>query len=260
MGNPRRPAKAWARALIVDDHPALRHALALLLAQEGVEILGEARGCADTLALVDRQRPGLVLVDLSLGEEDGTPLVAELHARGVPVLVYSMHDDPDRVVGAFAAGALGYVAKHEPQEVLVQALHEVARGLRFVSPAASLALAEGVGTRDPAQLLGRLSAHERQVYELLGQGADMHEIATTLRVSPHTVESYYGRILVKLDLSGMHELRRHAIGHVNGRGGEGAGGRRRASARETSEAPGITSRCKNSRRSRPATDPPRTPR
>ena len=214
MGNLRRPAKAWARALIVDDHPALRHALALLLAREGIEILGEARGRVDTLALVDRQRPGLALVDLSLGGEDGTPLVADLRHRGVPVLVYSMHDDAHHVVAAFAAGAQGYVAKHEPHAVLMQALHDVARGLRFVSPAASLALAEAAGVRDAAHLLGRLSTHEHQVYEMIGQGADLHEIAAAMRVSPHTVESYYGRILVKLDLPGMHELRRHAIGHV----------------------------------------------
>jgi DNA-binding NarL/FixJ family response regulator len=201
------------RVLLVDDHPAVREGLALLLASEDIVVGGEAGGRTDALACVEKRRPELAIVDLSLDGEDGLGLVADLHQRGLPVLVYSMHNDPRHVQAAIAAGALGYVTKREFHGVLVQAVREVVAGRRFVSPTAAAALAESV-TESSAAGVEKLSAHEHQVYELLGQGADTLDIAAALGITSHTVESYYSRILIKLELNGMHELRRHAIAHM----------------------------------------------
>ena len=201
------------RVLLVDDHPAVRQGLALLLAPEGVQVCAEADGRANALAHVEKRRPDLAIVDLSLDGEDGLALIADLHQRDVPVLVYSMHNDARRIGSAFAAGALGYVTKREFQSVLVHGIREVAAGRRFVSPIATEALAESLTVSPDADPLHGLSPHEGTVYKLLGQGADTSDIASDLRISRHTVESYYSRILVKLDLNGMHELRRHAIEH-----------------------------------------------
>ena len=201
------------RTTVVDDHPAVRQGLALLLAPEGIDVCAEATGLADALACVNECRPDLVIVDLSLDGEDGLALVADLYERAVPVLVYSMYSDPRRVGSAFAAGALGYVTKRELQGVLVQAIREVAAGRRFVSSNAAAALAESL-TRSPTDDgVRKLSHQEREVYQLLAQGEGTFEIAAALRISTHTVESYYARIQVKLMLNGMHELRRHAIEH-----------------------------------------------
>ncbi len=199
------------RILVVDDHPAIRQGLAYMLASEGIEVCAEAGARADALARVEESRPTLAIVDLSLEGEDGLALAADLRLRGVPVLVYSMHHDAKRVGSAFAAGALGYVTKREFQAVLVQAIREVARGRRFASPIAAAALAEGLAVSPAEEAAGKLSANERKVYELLGRGADTFDIAAALHVSNHTVESYYERIKVKLNLSGMHELRQQAI-------------------------------------------------
>lgn len=202
------------RILLVDDHPAVREGLSLLLAPEGIEVCAEAGGRADALARVGERRPDLAIVDLSLDGEDGLALVADLHERAVPVLVYSMHTDAQRVGSAFAAGALGYVTKRALHGVLVQAIREVAAGRRFVSPVAAAALAEGLAGSPADDAVQKLSAHERKVYELLGQGEGTFEIAAALRVSSHTVESYYERIKVKLNLNGMYELRRRAIEYL----------------------------------------------
>ncbi len=199
------------RILVVDDHPAVRQGLAYMLASEGIEVCAQAGGRADALARVEESRPDLAVVDLSLEGEDGVALIAEMRARDLPVLVYSMHNDAPRVGSAFAAGALGYVTKRELQAVLVQAIREVAQGRRFASPIAAAALAESVTAPPADDPFQKLSAHERKVYELLGRGQDTLDIAAALHVSNHTVESYYERIKVKLDLNGMHELRRHAI-------------------------------------------------
>ncbi len=201
------------RLLLVDDHPVVREGLALLLAPEGIIICAEASTSTEALARAASSHPDLALVDLSLGSEDGLPLVAQLSARAVPALVYSMHEDQWHVEGAFAAGALGYVTKRELSQVLVDAIHHVAAGRRFVSPNAAIALTEHITTPTEQHADLRLSNQEQQVYQLLGQGEGTHEIADIMGISVRTVESYYARMQAKLGLPGMRALRRHAINH-----------------------------------------------
>jgi DNA-binding NarL/FixJ family response regulator len=203
------------RVLIVDDHPAVRQGLGLLLGPEGIVVCAEADNLAGALACVDDLHPDLALVDLSLGEEDGLSLLAGLHERALPCLVYSMHEDGRHVGGAFAAGALGYVTKREVHCVLVQAVQEVASGRRFVSPRAAVALAEHAANGPTNAALAELSNQEEQVYLLLGRGESTKEIAAAMDISVRTVESYCARICTKLGLEGMRELRRHAIGHLH---------------------------------------------
>jgi len=201
------------RVLIVDDHPAVRQGLALLLESEGIVVCAEAGNCAAALAQAGAHRPDLALVDLSLGDEDGLMLVAGFRQRALPCLVYSMHSDGGHVESAFAAGALGYVTKQEVQRVLVEAIGEVAAGRRFVSPKAAIALAEQAAAGRIIANLAELSVQEHQVYRLLGAGGTTKDIAAAMNISPRTVESYYARMLVKLNLEGVRELRRHAINH-----------------------------------------------
>lgn len=201
------------RILLVDDHPAIREGLALLLATEGIDVCATASTSAEALVHAEELHPDLALVDLSLGNEDGLLLVADLHARVVPVLVYSMHEDARHVEGAFTAGALGYVSKRELYAVLVDAIREVMAGRRFVSAYAAIALTDHFAW-SPAQGPDReLSDQEHRVYRLISQGNGTQAIADTMGISTRTVESYYARILVKLGLTSMRELRHQAITH-----------------------------------------------
>ncbi|HOZ49675.1 MAG TPA: response regulator transcription factor [Candidatus Hydrogenedentes bacterium] len=203
------------RVVIVDDHPAVRHGLALLLKSKGIVVCGEAGGRAEALALVEEHQPDVVLVDLSLGDEDGSVLLEDLHRRNRPALAYSMYEDGRRVAGAFAAGARGYVTKSEAHRVLVQAIAEVARGKRFVSPKAALALASHAASAPVESALSQLSAQEQQVYRLLEEGKATRDIAAVMTISIRTVESYCERICAKLGLDGMRELRHFASSHFN---------------------------------------------
>lgn len=130
------------RVLIVDDHPAVVQGLKCLLEAEGITICAEARNSAEALTAGAAQYPDVVLVDLSLGDEDGVALIADLGHMALPSIAYSIHQDGGHVKGAFAAGALGYVTKNEAHRVLVQAIVEVAAGHRFVSPRAAAVLDE----------------------------------------------------------------------------------------------------------------------
>jgi DNA-binding NarL/FixJ family response regulator len=203
------------QVLLVDDHPAVREGLALLLAPDGIDVVAEASAHAEALARVKERRPDLAIVDLSLDSEDGAALIADLRARDVPALAYSMHNDARHVEGAFAAGALGYVTKRELHDVLVRGVREVAAGRQFVSPVAAVALAQRATQSHKGPGAGDLSQQERQVYQLLGNGEGTYEIAAAMNISTRTVESYYARIIVKLGVSGMYELRHHAITHAH---------------------------------------------
>lgn len=197
------------RLFMVDDHPAVRQGLRLLLAQEGMAVCGEAGDSATALASLPASSPDLVMVDLSLGKESGLALLRGLATAvpGVPLLIYSMHEDAFHVRQAFAAGAHGYVTKRELTEVLTEAISELLAGRSFRSPRVLEALeASPAGGQDPEPL----SPRELQVYKFLGEGYAAPAIAEELGVSRRTVDSYFARILEKLNARGMEELRRRA--------------------------------------------------
>ena len=222
---PDATAAPLIRILVVDDHPAVRQGLALLLAPEGISVCAECSDRDTALAQAKALQPDLALVDLSLADEDGLTVVAGLRALDLPSLVYSMYVDGSHVEEALTAGALGYVTKREIHRVLVEAIREAAAGRRFLSPMAASALAEQTAEAAAYGTARDLSGQERQVYQLLGEGEGTIEIAASLGISTRTVESYYARIRDKLGLSGMHDLRHRAINdlrnHAPGPGREG---------------------------------------
>lgn len=201
------------RIVIADDHPAVCQGLKLLLELESITVCAQASGRTEALFCVKEHRPTLVLVDLSLGDDNGIVLVEDLCRLAVPSLVYSMHEDAHHVEAALAAGALGYVTKREVHRMLVQAIREAVAGRRFISPRAGVALADRIEGERSKAVKPELSGQEQKVYRFLGRGEGTLQIASRLNISARTVESYYSRILVKLDLETMHELRRHAIDH-----------------------------------------------
>jgi DNA-binding NarL/FixJ family response regulator len=189
----------------------VREGLATVLAQAGFVVCGEAGDIQETLGHPELGSARLVIVDLTLREDNGVDLIRELRARGLHSLVYSMHEDPNMVRNAFAAGAAGYVTKREVASCLVEAVVDVLAGRQYVSPRAGVGLARhSAGAGQPAPVPD-FSEQQQRVYEMLGDGLGPQEIAQTLNVSPRTVESYAARMIEKLDVGGMRELRRRAI-------------------------------------------------
>ncbi len=200
------------RVLLLDDHPVVRQGLAGFLRDEGFDVVGVAATIGDALARLGQRPADVLVLDLSLEGAAGDDILPALGAvsPATRVVVYSVHEDSERIRGAFESGALGYVTKREDPEVLARGIEEVSVGGRFLSPRAARAIAEALA-RGPLVTLGHvLSPQELQVYELLGQGHATGEIAKRMGLSTRTVETYYGRILAKLDLPGRRELRLHA--------------------------------------------------
>lgn len=123
--------------LLVDDHAAIRHGLARVLAEEGVGDCREATGREEALDAVTSEPPDMALVDLSPGTEEALQLVAELCERNIPVLVCSMHEEPRYVRRALAAGARGYITKREAPRELARAVRDVLEGWMLISPRAA---------------------------------------------------------------------------------------------------------------------------
>jgi DNA-binding NarL/FixJ family response regulator len=194
---------------LVDDHPLVREALGLLLAGAGIAVAGQADGNATALANPALAASRLAVVDLALGDDNGIDLIKLLTARGLAVVVYSMHEGSTVIRRALEAGADGYVTKREAAQSLLEAIRAVLAGDRYLSPRAVTALQE-------LTPLDVLNGQQQRIFKLLGQGLTNEEIARQLGISVRTLESYSVRINDKLGLQGIKDLRRLAIHHIAG--------------------------------------------
>jgi DNA-binding NarL/FixJ family response regulator len=191
--------------LIVDDHPVFRDGLAGLLATlPDVEIAGTAGTAEEALAGLQDSAPDIVLMDINLPGASGVEATRGVLAAApaTAVLVISMVDDDDSVFAALAAGARGYVLKGASAGEITAALRTVAAGgAVFGAGIASRLLAT-----TPAHLPGPappsrqddVTAREREVLDLLADGASNRQIARSLGVSLKTVQNHVSRILDKL--------------------------------------------------------------
>ena len=211
-----RSSKQPARVLIVDDHPAVRDALALWIDQEpDLKVCGEASEIAEALRLVGESRPDVAVVDISLKTGSGIDLVKRIKDRDerVRILVWSMHSDTVYAKRALRAGALGYINKDQATEKIIQAIRRVLAGKVWLSETIADGILEGaVGSRRATNLspVDALTDRELDVFELIGEGVKTVEIARRLKLSVKTVETYRDRIRHKLDISSGTELARTA--------------------------------------------------
>jgi DNA-binding NarL/FixJ family response regulator len=203
--------------LIVDDHPLFREGLVHLIGHErDLAVAGEAGTAAEALALVEKIRPALVLLDISLPDRNGLELIKDLHALRpeLPVLVISMHDESLHAERVLRAGARGYIMKQEGGGKILDAIRRVLAGDIYVSEKMSALILERLagqrpkGSRSPIE---RLSDREFEVFSLLGQGLATREIARRLNLSVKTVEVHRANIKRKLGLRTATELVRHAV-------------------------------------------------
>jgi len=209
------PAVKPARVLIVDDHPFFRSGVvAWLERQPGLVPCGEAGTVNEARHAVETLRPDLVLLDLRLPEGDGLDLLRELIERhpGLQIIVLSQSDEDAFAHRALRAGARGYVMKSEATEVLLAAIQTVLRGGVHLSRRATARLTQNLFP-DPSTSgsdLARLSDRELQVFQMLGAGSGVNDIAATLKISPRTVETHRERLKAKLGVPDATALMRVA--------------------------------------------------
>lgn len=207
----QKTAENVAHIFLIDDHPAVRDGLKLLFSGASYLVCGEAETSSETFERIGASGAELAVLDLSLGDESGFELITELCRLGIAVLVYSMYEDADAIEKSFSLGATGYVTKREKSAVLRLAVSDVLAGRRYVSPRAVQSLTDRALSSPQVNQKYLPSDRERQILSLLGRGESNADIAAALAISIRTVETHFVRIISKLKLDGMKELRRYAI-------------------------------------------------
>jgi len=207
-------AIATIRVLVCDDHTLVRSGLRRLLQSEAsLDVVGEAADAEQAVDGVAELQPDVLLLDVVMPGRSGIEALADLRAASpeTRVLVLSMQDDPSYVRQAFAAGAHGYLLKEAADADLVQAIHDVAAGHKYVHPSLGARLAALEAEAQNRAETDPLSEREHEVLRLLALGHTNQEIATLLFISVRTAESHRARIMQKLRLSTRAELVRYAL-------------------------------------------------
>jgi DNA-binding NarL/FixJ family response regulator len=193
------------RLVLIEDHEALREGLELLLGREGWQVVGSAGTAAEGRALIERLDPDVSLVDISLGDDSGIDLTAELVDADPErrVVLYTGSSDVDQLFSGLDSGARGYALKEGTPKELTAALDTVADGGTYVDPRLRQALLSERATRTQPVL----SKRECQIMDLLAQGLTGEQVAERLVLSPDTVKTHIRNAMTKLEA----HTRVHAI-------------------------------------------------
>ncbi len=200
------------QVLIADDHPLIRQGLRTLLEQHGFTVVAEASDGREATQLAQELEPDVAVLDLAMPLLNGLDAAREITrtSRRTKTILVTVHTADQYVLAALQAGVRGYVLKSQATAELVQAIQEVMRGGRYLSPGISEAVVQAylAKTDLPAD---PLTPREREVLQLIAEGKRTKDIAGLLGVSVKTVESHRTRLMEKLDIRQTAGLVRYAI-------------------------------------------------
>ena len=206
------------RVLLADDHQLMRSGIRLMLEREAdLSVVGEASDGREAVALAKSLRPDVVVMDIGMANLNGIEAAQQMTGDRpeIAVVMLSMHSDESYVLRALKAGARGYLLKDSAEADLIKAVHAVAGGKSFFSPAVSKVLLDDYvrklrrsGTEDAYDLL---TPREREVLQLIAEGKSNKDIANLLSLSVYTVESHRANLMEKLNVRGLPELILYAV-------------------------------------------------
>ena len=208
---------AKSKIMIVEDHPIFRKGLSHLINEEkDMAVICEAEDVPGAKKCLEKQRPDLVIVDLSLKDGNGLELIKHIHEfyKNTATLVLSMHDEMTYARRALHAGAGGYIMKHEMTGKVIMAIHQVLKGKKFVSDAVVETFIDTLAGKSPATLynpIDTLSDREIEVFRLIGKGMGRSDMASKLNLSVKTIGSHREKIKEKLGIKTAPELIKQAV-------------------------------------------------
>lgn len=206
------------RIVLADDHQLIRSGLRVLLErQPDLSVVAEAKDGREAVAAVQSLKPDVLVIDIGMQNLNGIEAARQLtesHSDAAIVFL-SMHSDESYVLRALKAGARGYLLKDSAEADLIRAIHAVAGGKSFFSPAVSKVLLDDYmrklqrsGAEDAYDLL---TPREREILQLLVEGKSNKDVANMLNLSVYTVETHRSNIMQKLNLKGVPELILYAV-------------------------------------------------
>ncbi len=180
-----------------------------------LQVVAEAASSAEVLACLRQQPVDLLLLDLNMPGISGADLIAHVKAQqsDLPILIFSMHNEPLVAARMLKAGASGYITKTCEPDILLSAVRMVAAHGNYIDPAIAERMVFDASSTSQHPLHALLSERELEVLRLLTTGLGVNAIATQLTISRRTVSTHKARLLEKLNLSSMAELMRYAMQH-----------------------------------------------
>jgi DNA-binding NarL/FixJ family response regulator len=200
--------------LIADDHAIVREGLKQILSDiPNMAVEGEASSGSEVMDLVRKGNFGVVLLDISMPGKTGLEVLKQLRDEfpRLPVLILSMYPEEQYAVRVMKAGANGYLTKESAPEQLVNAIHRVAAGGKYISTSLAEQLATALSSDMDKPLHERLSDREYEIFRLISTGLSVSQIADKLALSVKTVSTYRGRVLEKMNMQNNAELTHYAI-------------------------------------------------
>jgi len=204
--------------LIADDHKIMLAGLrSLLEKQTDFDVVGEADNGRRAVQMAQEKKPEVVVMDVSMPDLNGIEATKQI-IESLPetrVIALSMHSDKRFVIGMLRAGASGYLLKDCASQELANAILQVARGKKYLSPEITGVVIDDVllagSSEEEATAASQLSPREREVLQLIAEGWSTKQIASHLYVSIKTIETHRRQIMKKLDLHAIADLTKYAI-------------------------------------------------
>jgi len=202
------------KVIIADDHAILRAGLKQILAEtEDIVVIAEAQNAAEAIKLGCKPDADVLLLDISLPDRSGMEALKYIKRENshIAVLMLSMHKEDQYAVRALKSGAAGYLCKQSASSELVDAIHTVAKGKKYINAEVAEILANQVGMENQQAPHETLSDREFQTLTMIASGLSVGEIADKLSLSVKTVSMYRTRLLEKMQLRHNAELTHYAI-------------------------------------------------
>jgi DNA-binding NarL/FixJ family response regulator len=204
------------RVLIADDHAIVCEGLKQIISSDPAFIvIADVNTAAQAMQVVRTGGIDILLLDISLPDRNGIDLLKQLKQEtpSLKVLICSLHHEDAYATRSLRAGAAGYLSKQCAASTLLNALHEVAKGRKYVSAELAQALAAHIGSDIDDEPHQRLSDREYQTLLKIATGMTVTEIAAQLTLSVKTISMYRTRLLQKMRMRNNAELTHYAIRH-----------------------------------------------
>ena len=208
------------RIFVADDHNLVREGIVSLLSREHqVKVIGEACNGKETIEKVEKLRPDILIIDISMPDKNGIEVTEQLYKDGFTgkVIILTQHEKEEYVRVAMHAGASGYLVKDSVSKDLIDAVRVVSSGQIYFSPSISRFLlseyAQRAKQKSPPRSDFELTARELEILQLIAEGCSSKQIADQLSVSIRTVDFHRANIIQKLGVRDVAGLTRYAIKH-----------------------------------------------
>jgi DNA-binding NarL/FixJ family response regulator len=200
--------------LVADDHAIVRKGLAQILSDEfPAALIKEVSNSHEVLEEVGKEAWDVILLDISMPGRNGIETLKQIRADGIkiPVLMLSMYSEEQYAVRVLKAGASGFLNKETATEELLEAVHKVLSGRKYITASVAEKLIDTLGDGEEKPAYESLSDREMQVLQHIASGKTVSEIAEEVSLSVNTISTYRSRILDKLKLNNNAEITRYAI-------------------------------------------------